>query len=89
MLKKTESSLQDLPSNNKEPDTVPGPTLELEPEAPKPEPDPEPIPTSFEISKEGVNELIQALNEVVTGKYVKQVLFNVLNTHLKPITKKV
>ena len=87
MSKKTKSSLQDLPSNNKEPDTVPGPTPELEPEAPKP--DPEPIPTSFEISREGVDELVQALNEVVTGKYVKQVLFNVLNTHLKPITKKV
>jgi hypothetical protein len=43
------------------------------------------IPTSFTVSKEGVDDLVNALNEVVASKFVKQVLFNVINEHFKPV----
>lgn len=49
---------------------------------------PQPKPDSFTISTAGVDELVQALNEVVASKYVKQVLFNVINEHFKPVFNK-
>lgn len=42
-------------------------------------------PKSFTASTEGVNEIVQCINEVVGGKYSKQAIFNALNEHLKPI----
>jgi hypothetical protein len=42
-------------------------------------------PESFSISMAGVDELVACLNETVQSKYVKQVIFQVLNTELKPI----
>lgn len=44
-----------------------------------------PMPESFTISKAGVDDLVNALNEVIASKYVKQVLFNVINENFKPV----
>jgi hypothetical protein len=72
------------PSNNKE-----EPQAEME-QAPGPQPQaPEqPVPESFTITKQGVDDLVQALNEVIASKYVKQVLFNVINENFKPVFAK-
>jgi hypothetical protein len=43
-----------------------------------------PKPVSFTISAEGTDELVKALNETVSSKYVKQVLFSVINENFKP-----
>jgi len=42
-------------------------------------------PEFFSISMAGVDELVACLNETVQSKYVKQVIFQVLNAELKPI----
>ena len=42
-------------------------------------------PEAFQISMAGVEELVACLNEIVQSKYVKQVIFQVINTELKPI----
>ena len=47
--------------------------------------DKQPEPKSFTISTEGTNELVNCLNEVVLSKYVKQVIFNVINENFKPV----
>jgi len=64
---------KEAPNNNKEQ----APTTEKQPPVP-------PKPESFTISAEGVDELVKALNDTVASKYVKQVLFNVINEHFKP-----
>jgi hypothetical protein len=60
--------VKELPSNNKE---------QAAPAQP-------PKPESFTISAEGTDELVKALNETVSSKYVKQVLFSVINENFKP-----
>jgi len=45
----------------------------------------QPKPESFNVSLEGVDELVKAINETVSSKYVKQVIFTVINENFKPI----
>ena len=53
------------------------------------EPATEPVmPKNFTITAEGVNELVTCLNEVIPSKYVKQVIFNVINENLKAKVEK-
>ena len=42
-------------------------------------------PTHFSITIAGVNELAEAIHDTVKSIHVKNVLFNVINTHLKPL----
>ena len=70
------------PSNDKKDNSVKK-LPQQDPQAPQ-----QPKPESFTISAAGVDELVQALNEVVASKFVKQVLFNVINEHFKPVFKK-
>ena len=39
-------------------------------------------PANYSLTQEGLNDLVQAIDELVPGKYPKQTLFNVLNTIL-------
>jgi hypothetical protein len=71
------------PSNNKEEPQdmqAPGPQAPAQAE--------QPVPESFTITKQGVDDLVQALNEVIASKYVKQVVFNVINENFKPVFAK-
>jgi len=42
-------------------------------------------PKKFEVTNDGVQEIVNVINELVPGKYSKQTVFNVLNQHLKPV----
>jgi len=75
--------LNPTPNNNKEQGKKEEPK-EVKEKALGPEV-PQPQPKSFTITTEGVNELVTCLNEVVASKYVKQVIFNVINENFKPV----
>lgn len=42
-------------------------------------------PKKFEVSDAGIQEIVAVINELVTGKYGKQTIFNVMNAHIKPV----
>jgi len=42
----------------------------------------------FRIEPEGINVIVEAINAVVINKFVKQTLFNAINSELKMIPKK-
>lgn len=78
-LSKKEFAKKSL-DNNKE--LKPTQDLQPQPEAEQPKPE------SFNVSIEGVDELVKALNEVISSKYVKQVIFTVINENFKPVFPK-
>ena len=44
-----------------------------------------PTPEYFTISPEGVKEIVQMINEMISSKYVKQTLFTGINTIFQPV----
>jgi hypothetical protein len=76
------------PSNNKEQVNEPKMAL-VKDEHQQPQPEPkQPQPEFFTVSIEGTDELVKALNETISSKYVKQVIFNVVNEYFKPVFPK-
>lgn len=74
-----ETPVKELPKQEKE--DQPEPKEMKKPVAPQPPKQPK----SFTCSTDGVNDIAQCINDVVSSKHVKNALFNALNEHLKPV----